>query len=293
MPGIESPRKEFSPRNSNDVDRTFDDRTATNNIDSLDETATETVAGNKVLVLITIESHLAQIGNDCNLSQSGSRTKRKELRQVENDQLQFSDTDQDCVAPINEETKKRVRRHKKRSVKPDGKQLTYIIGPAEPSSTDKAFIFMSDEIMMAVQVYRDNGEWEMFAKMTKQMSDKYSDNMEALMVIQLEQCMALCYQNKLKESEQKILKTERTIADMNLGNAAELTSKYYSIFICFVFFNVLFLVTVDCKFISIFYVQYSRPKFRSTMLIIISFCFISLSVPFVLFYLVYFGISYF
>lgn len=226
---IESQIKDFPSRKRDDNSIVMDKDVCdvgevTDSNDNIDSFAPTETNGGNALFVIKINSQLTQIGMNCSLKWTG----HDNLRENENDQeflSQSSDTDQD-----HEKTKKPTRKSKKRRLKaaaPDCTQFMKTIGPAELSPTGKAFIAMSDDIMKALQVFRDNGKWIKFEEKKREMCEKYSGNWEAQMMIRLEQCVALCYQNKLDESEHMMSQAHTEIAEINSENASSLTSKYY------------------------------------------------------------------
>ena len=101
--------------------------------------------------------------------------------------------------------RRRLRTHKKNKGIIDIGTVHKSLPPASTSASCTEFYHVSDDVMMQLQVVRDNGRWDTFEDVVVTLSQKYTSH-EAQIVILLERSMAACYQNNLEESA-KMIKT--------------------------------------------------------------------------------------
>jgi hypothetical protein len=92
----------------------------------------------------------------------------------------------------NNTTRKRILRKWGRSIKALHLQA--------PHLSYNELCKISDDVMMQLQVVRDNGRWDLFDDVVVTLSHKYPSD-EAQVVIYLEKGMAACYNNRLEDAK--------------------------------------------------------------------------------------------
>lgn len=212
---------------------------------------TSQTAGGNRLIVVKICSKIVQIGktNNIKINDEQSREEDQENESVDENRKDMSDKPQiqrpkdiaknsrsqeiesseesTCSdTPITQESRRIKPRSRKLTPGILNIKVSKSIGPADPSSSCKLFFEISDEVMKELQVFRDNGEWDLFEKATNCLRERLAciENDETSLIIKLEQSMAVCYQNKLEESERMIL--EVIEKSENIENSSPLKSKY-------------------------------------------------------------------
>jgi hypothetical protein len=114
-------------------------------------------------------------------------------------------------------SKRRVKQHSKEKTKDLGTTVHKSLAPASPSASYHELCKISDDVMLQLQVVRDNGKWESFDDIVVTLSHKYRSP-EAQVVILLEKGVAACYQSRLEESKEMIMTA------INMANGTENSS---------------------------------------------------------------------
>lgn len=201
----------------------------------------KTDGGNMVFRINILESLVTQIGKNNSVIYTSNQ--RNEVNDVQSDQASTSSSETT------------IKRHRKRSKKRRNKQspvtskVLQKLGPADPSPSVKAFMIMSDKIMMDLQKLRDNGNWQSFEAKTKELTKEYSGNADAQIVILLEKSMAACYQNMLTDSEDMLMQATKDAKDSE--NSSYLIGKYHPSCMFLHFLKVLHVTFLLAYFINV------------------------------------------
>ncbi|XP_031563214.1 uncharacterized protein LOC116298800 [Actinia tenebrosa] len=157
----------------------------------------------KKILFILVESEITQVGNNNHMMIEDER---------KNSEESSSDLHMSCIVKKHRGRGRKVNRRPRSRSNSSTMNKVYIaeavlknIPPASPSDSYIQLCRISDEVMLQLQVVRDNGKWELFDDIVVTLSRKYQSK-EAEIVILLEKSMAACYQSRLEESTEMILK---------------------------------------------------------------------------------------
>ncbi|KAK3706881.1 hypothetical protein QZH41_009780, partial [Actinostola sp. cb2023] len=158
------------------------------------------------------------------LRENGSENGREiSWRQTKAKQEERTEVCLNTTKPSKERPNRRSRRKRERA--PSTKVHKNMRCPG-PSAAYNELCEISDHIMMEVQVFRDNGRWEMFDDIVQRLSREYT-SLEAQIVILLEKSMAACYRNNLEESMEMILKAIDDAKDSENSSTLIARAHYY------------------------------------------------------------------
>ena len=194
-------------RNENHIGKDVNIQDVVRKSDGLNQTLTQTKQNNtndsdKKILFIFVGSQITQVGNDNHVM-------------IQAKQLKYFDSSNEESAidlHMSTRSKKQQGRGWKGKRKPRSRSNPEVartvpknLPPATPSASYLELCRISDEVMLQLQVVRDNAEWEVFDNIIVALSRKYQSK-DAEIVILLEKGMALCYQSRLEESKEMILK---------------------------------------------------------------------------------------